>query len=384
MATEILTYLRIIRKRWWIIALLFVATMAVVLYLSFREKPVYRAYVRLQVIATESQDVSLFTTARSTGTSEAIVSVQVQFDSALHSYYVAWQTINDLNLGISAADLLNGVTVSAEEEFLNVTFTADNPMDVEAIATRHVENAFKYYAQLRAKSATVALEFIREQLSDEEKALATAYGEILTFKVDHNLDSLPRETQAIQDQLRALNLERDKLITTRAGREVVAAKYREEAAKTDPKTATVDYATLATAEEIAVAGIRGQEAQYDALIAQQKARLEELLNLTTEYDALVRTAGRIESNYNFLADKENEARLKQTQANNVSFIQIIEPARMPDQPAPSRTPRLLAMGVILSLIAGVILAFLLEFLSVLFASAQTATASRDLGGKEGR
>jgi uncharacterized protein involved in exopolysaccharide biosynthesis len=298
----------------------------------------------------------------------------VEFDNALHSYYVGWQTINDLNLGLSAAELLNGLTVSAEEEFLNVTFTADNPMDVEAIATRHVENAFKYYAQLRAKSATVALQFIQQQLSDEEKALATAQGELLTFKVTHNLDSLTDEVFALQSQLRQLELERAKLVIERERTTAVAAEYREKAANADPEKSPVDYATLAVGEDISIAGIRAEEAQYDKLIAEQTAKLVELLNLTVENDALLRTVSRIQSNYNFLADKENEARLKQSQANNVSFIQIVEPARMPDQPAPSRTPKMLAVGAVLSLIAGIILAFVLEFLSLLFASAQTGSS----------
>jgi uncharacterized protein involved in exopolysaccharide biosynthesis len=375
MAGEILTYLRIIRKRWWLIVLLFVATIAVILVSAVREKPVYRAYVKLQVIAPEAEDVSLFTNVRTTTTQEEIVAVQVEFDNALHSYYVAWQTINDLNLGVSAAELLNGLTVSAEEDFLNVTFTADNPMDVEAIATRHVENAFKYYGQLRAKSATVALQFIEQQLSEEEKSLATAQGDLLTFKVTHNLDSVPDEVLAIQNQLRELQLERAKLVVDRERTQAVADKYREEAAKADPKNSPVDYATLAIGEDISIAGIRAEEAQYDKLIDEQTARLEQLLNLTVENDALQRAVTRSQSNYSFLADKENEARLKQSQANNVSFIQIVEPARMPDQPAPSRTPKLLAVGAILSLIAGIILAFVLEFISLLFASAQKPSPS---------
>ena len=375
MTAEILSYLRIIRKRWWLIVVLLVATVAVILVNALREKPVYRAYVKLQVIAPESQEVSLFSTIRTSGTQEQIVAVQVQFDSALHSYYVAWQTINDLNLGISAAELLEGVEVSAEEEFLNVTFTADNPMDVEAIATRHVENTFKYYAQLRAKSATVALQFIQDQLSDEEKALAAAQSEQLTFKVTHNLESLGQEVLAIQNQVRQLQLERARLVIERERLEAVAAKYREEAAKVDPKNSPVDYTALALGEDISIVGVRAEEAQYDVLIEEQKAKLEQLLNLTVENDALERTVSRIQSNYNFLADKENEARLKQSQANNVSFIQIVEPARMPDQPAPSRTPKLLAVGVVLSLILGIILAFVLEFLSLLSASAQRSSPS---------
>ena len=369
MAAEIMSYLQIIRKRWWVVVLLFVATIAVILVNALRETPVYRAYVKLQVIAPESEEVSLFTAIRSTSTDEEIVAVEVQFDAALHSYYVAWQTINDLSLGISAAELLEGLTVTADGEFLNVTFTADNPMSVEAIATRHVENAFAYYAQLRAKSATVALQFIQEQLGEEEKALATAQSALLTFKVNHNLDSLSREVSAIQDQVRALELERAKLVLEHKRVQALADKYREEA-KADPETSPVDYATLAKANDITIAGIVAQEAEYDQLIQAQRAKLEGLLNLTVENDALNRTVNRIQSNYSFLADKENEARLKQNQANNVSFIQIVEPARMPDQPAPSRTPKLLAVGALVSLIGGIILAFVLEFLSLVSASAQ--------------
>lgn len=381
MAAEVLTYLRIIKKRWWLIVLLFVITTAVILLSSLREKPVYQAYVRLQVIAPESQEVSLFSTARASSIAEEIVAVQVQFDAALHSYYVAWQTINDLNLGVSAAKLLEGLSVSAEEEFLHVTFTADNPLDVEAIATRHVENAFKYYAQIRAKSASVALSFIQQQLSDEEKTLALAQSELLTFKINHNLDSLSREILAIQDQLRDLRLVRARLTADREREQAIASKYREQAAKAEPKKPTLDYETLALEKDAAVAGILAQEAQYDHMIDEQRARLEELLKLSTEYDTLVRNVTRSQSNYGFLADKENEARLKEKQATNVSFIQIVEPARMPDRPAASRTPKMLAIGVVLSLIAGVILTFVFEFVSLLFVSARSASSS--LPGKEG-
>ena len=102
--------------------------------------------------------------------------------------------------------------------------------------------------------------------------------------------------------------------------------------------------------------------------------MSELLALTTEFDGLLRAVGRVQSNYNFLTEKESEARLKVSQATNVSFIQIIEPARTPDRPAPSSTPKLLATGVVVSLLAGVILAFILEFLSSLRTSPDEARA----------
>ena len=51
MGTEILTYFRIIKKRWWLILLILIVTTAVILLNSLRAKPVYRAYVKLQVIS---------------------------------------------------------------------------------------------------------------------------------------------------------------------------------------------------------------------------------------------------------------------------------------------------------------------------------------------
>jgi len=372
-AAEILTYLRIIKKRWWLITLVFVVTIAVILFNASREKPVYRAYVKLQVIAPEPQEVYLFSQSRPVGSREEIVAVQQQFDAALRSAYVAWQTIADLNLGISAAELLDGLSVFADGEFLHVTFVADNPMLVEAIATAHVENAFQYYAQVRAKPSTVALQFIQQQLAEVEKSYAAAESALLEFKTTHNVDSLPREITAVQDQLRTLRLEREKLVVEREKAQAMSAKYLEEASKTGSRDAALNYQRLAVGQDAIVAGIRAEEAAYDKLITQKETELVKLLELSTEYESLRRALSRVQSNYNFLADKENEARLKQSQATNVSFIQIIEPARMPDRPAPSRTPKMLMVGAIVSLIGGVILAFILEFLSTLRASARQET-----------
>jgi uncharacterized protein involved in exopolysaccharide biosynthesis len=367
---ELVTYFRIVTKRWWLILLILIVTTSVVLLNSLTAKPVYRAFVKLQVIAPEPQEVSLFAEARPVGSQEEIVAVQVQFDAALRSAYVAWQTIADLNLGISAAELLYGLDVAADGEFLNVTFIADNPMLVEAIATKHVENAFAYYAEIRSKPSTVALQFIQQELVESEKALTAAQGALLRFRVEHGVDSLPREISAIQDQLRQTQLERAKLVTEREKARGIGQKYVEEAGATGSTESAANYQRLATGQDAVVAGILAQEAEYDKLIRQQEAHLEELLNLTTEYETLLRGVSRVQSNYEFLSGKESEARLKQSQATDVSFIQIIEPARMPDRPAPSRTPKLLMVGALVSIIAGVILAFFLEFLSLLRTPAQ--------------
>ena len=370
MAADTLTYLRIIGKRLWLIVLIMVVTIGVILFNASRETPVYRAYVKLQVIAPESQEVSLFSPSRPVASREEIVAVQQQFDAALRSAYVAWQSIADLNLGISATEFLEGLTVYADGEFLNVTFVADNPLLVEAMATTQVENAFKYYAEIRSTPSSIALRFIQEQLSEEEKNLADADGALLEFRMDHGVDSLTREITAIQDELRALRLDRAKLVTEREKALAISAKYTEEAAETGSTETAVNYQRLAAGQDALVAGILAQEQAYDDLIQQTEDNLVDLLELTTEYESLRRVVNRAQSNYNFLAGKENEALLKKSQATNVSFVQIIEPARTPDRPAPSQTSKMLAVGAIVSLIGGVIVVFILEFLSVLRASAR--------------
>jgi len=372
--SEMLTYFRIIARRWWLILLILIATTAVILLNSLTAKPVYRAFVKLQVIAPEPEEVSLFAQASPVRSTEEIVAVQQQFDAALRSAYVAWQTIADLNLGISAAELLEGLDVFADGEFLNVTFVADNPMLVEAIATKHVENAFGYYAEIRSKPSTVALQFIQAELAAEEKTLTEAQAALLRFKINNTVDSLPREISSIQDQLRDLRLQRAKLVAEREKAQAISDKYLEEASETGSVESANNYQRLAAGQDAVVAGILAEEAEYGRLILQQEQLLEDLLNLTAEHESLLRAVSRVQSNYNFLTGKESEARLKQSQATNVSFIQIIEPARMPDRPAPSQTPKMLMVGALVSVIAGIILAFVLEFISLLRAPAQKDSA----------
>jgi len=120
-AGDFLVYFNIIRKRLWLTILLFIVTIGVILAISYTAKPVYRATVRLQVLASDSSDVSLFTEYRSSSTATDIQQAQNDFMRALKSGFVAWQTIADLNLEIGALDLLEGLSTAVEGDFLGAT-----------------------------------------------------------------------------------------------------------------------------------------------------------------------------------------------------------------------------------------------------------------------
>ena len=102
---------------------------------------------------------------------------------------------------------------------------------------------------------------------------------------------------------------------------------------------------------------------YERVISDRDQELRDLLDLYREHDVLESDLTQATENYNFLWGKENEARLKQLQAEKLGYIQITEPARKPDTPVPSRMFEMLIVGGVVSVLAGFILSFFLEFLS---------------------
>ncbi len=380
--TDFLMYLRVIWKRAWLIGLIVVMTLGVILLSSLTAKPVYRATVRLQVIASEPGEVALFSEFRSGPAEEEIFAAQQDFISALKRPVVAWQTVADLNLGISAVDILDRLTVGTEEDFINISYDADSPQDAETIVSKLVDNALNYYRDLRAKRATVLRVFIAQELEKEEKNLTAAKDDMLQFKLQHNLDSLERELQAYQDELRQMRFSRDMAVLAgeQASREATLydqeaqdAIEAAEAASERGATGTAsyyygvarDFAKQAAQARVEAEASKIAKTQYEQLIADRETRLLGLIGLRSEYDSLQFTINEIQANVNFLVAKANEAALKESQSLNASFIQIVEPARQPDRPAPSKTPRLLLVGAAISLAFGVILAFVLEFIESL-------------------
>ncbi|MBN1400809.1 MAG: hypothetical protein JXA74_08220, partial [Anaerolineae bacterium] len=219
-------YINIILKRLWLIVLLFLVTEGVILSLSYTAEPVYRATVRLQVLATDSSDVSLFTQYRTSNFASEIQQAQNDFIRALNRGFVAWQTIADLNLEIGATDLLDNLSMAIEGDFIIVTVESDDPGRAEAVAMAQVNNALQYYRDVRATPSRVLRQFVVEQLEAEEQNVRAAEQAVLAFKQRHNLDSIEQETRALQDLIRTLKLERDRTVIGRERNAIFADIYR--------------------------------------------------------------------------------------------------------------------------------------------------------------
>jgi len=92
--------------------------------------------------------------------------------------------------------------------------------------------------------------------------------------------------------------------------------------------------------------------------------LQNLIGLSSEYYTLVGRVNRARDTYNFMLDKKAEAQIKENQILELASVQIITPARPPAKPAAAMDSRIIVLGTVVSLIVGVLLAVLLEYLAV--------------------
>jgi len=152
--------------------------------------------------------------------------------------------------------------------------------------------------------------------------LDQAEQELIAFKIEHKVGGLDGLIASQQGLIRSLNLERDQALAT--GQTSVAAAY-------------------------------------DRLIAEREAELQQLIGLSTTYTQLERTVDQLQGTYGLLLEKETEAQLKENEILNVSFIQVIGEARVPSKPKPPIRWSTVALGGVVSLITGIMIAFVWEY-----------------------
>ncbi|MCC7352230.1 MAG: hypothetical protein IT330_00630 [Anaerolineae bacterium] len=421
---QFLGILNILRKRLWLILLLFVGTMAVVAATSLRAPVRYRAVPTLQVIAVDPEEVSLFSQQRTIGVTERILAVQGAFMNVLQDPRVAWQTIGDLRLPMDAGQFRERLRVARDGEFVTVVFNGDTPQQAQTAVARHVENARKTYQDVHARPAVVVGQFIQQQASQKEQELNAAKDALLKFKLQHNIVSLDQEVAAYRDLIRGVRQSRDQAVVeaerasslaaewTKAADAVAAlvptyrsqaaafraqvreAKEKEqespeaevsaalaarqadeaEALERGYRTTAINQQALATAQQVAAG-------QYDQVLAQRESELATLIGLSAEYEILTTAVQRLQTDYDFLRAKAGEAELKARQSQELGFLQVIAPAQAPETPVARATVRIGVVAAVVSLMAGIILAFLLEFLGSL---GRTAGSLATTAGRSAR
>ncbi|MBW2037939.1 MAG: hypothetical protein JRI41_10805, partial [Deltaproteobacteria bacterium] len=138
-------------------------------------------------------------------------------------------------------------------------------------------------------------------------------------------------------------------------------------------------------------GDGGKAAQYDRIIAEREIELQNLIHLSTKYETLQTAVEQAQATYNLLLAKETEAKLKENEILNVGFIQALGEAQEPTLPVSPLNPTIIALGSVVSLTLGIMLAFVLEYVERYQASVASApdegkgvtliTSPRQTGGE---
>jgi capsular polysaccharide biosynthesis protein len=126
---ELMKYLRVLLRKWWVIALACVVTVTSAVVFSEIQPPIYRSSAVLQVIPARYDY----------GLTLAAEQLLRQFANQIHTTSTAQQVIDELQLDITVDKLLAGVTVASIPEDFLIQIDADRPDPQEA---KDVASAF--------------------------------------------------------------------------------------------------------------------------------------------------------------------------------------------------------------------------------------------------
>ena len=396
-------FLHILAKRWWLFLLLPLVTLAAIAIIGYTAPDEYVAYERLQVIPSDVQLVTLFSRTPVLTSEQQIQAVQDDFYDIIRLPSVAWKTIADLQLNMSAEELIKRLETKEYSQFITVSIRMPEPELAQKTVTVHTQNAIEMLRQIRVNPSEVTMEFLEDQIQEQEKVLADAQAALQQFQLEHEISQLPGEITAAENERRTLAAERDRLSAEAARAEALAERYQQLAQmnreKADalmtslPTTAPITDTTPLTPtqaisandievmkhirglrdlaaqeerqaqEQLAIAaGHRAAMADYDRILNERQQDIIYLLGLQEEYQNLVNQVQQAQNTYDFLTEKANEARLKVAQGSSVGYLEVISPARVPSAPAPKHLWQIMLVGFLTSLVIAMILAFVLEAL----------------------
>jgi capsule polysaccharide export protein KpsE/RkpR len=367
LSSDVWAYVKPIIRWSWVTILLVIGAIAAVLYSQANVPQVYESVLKVAVSAPEPDEVNLFSSTRSTTAREEISAVQADFQNIASSTSAAKATIQQLQLPISVAEFQANVRAAIVpfSDFINISAKAANPSDAAAIATAHTDNSLKLLGEARARTITARRQFINLQLDGAAKDLASAREAMLRFQTKNGVADLAREIQAQQDSLRTLRTDRDRNMVEIERLSSAANQYNSSAQKADAAgdaAGAAAYRSSALGNQIGVDGLRAAVLRQNEMLAQREIDLTNLVALSPEYDRLRTELSRAEGSYNFLVGKLNEAQIKESDARNATFVQIIEPAQLPTRSQKASTSNMLLPAAAAALIAGIILSYMLDFI----------------------
>lgn len=344
---DLLRFLQILGRWWWVVGLALLTTIVAIIVAITMTPPTYEAGVTIQISAPPPQEVPLFSEYGREAVSQQIEQSRTSLAEFLQATYVADRVLERLGtIALTEAQLRSQISVELPPaaQTLRVLVRANSPATAALLATTVAETGLDYYAQLLAQPTATNRLFIGEQLELTANRLVEAENKLEQFRLQHNVYDV--ET-AIEEQSRLL----------------LTLRQNSDLARTRNITTEVQ--------------------QIAPVVAERERDLQALIQLVPEYNTLVDQVTNIRATSNLLQQSLNEAQIKESQILSSSSIQMISAARPPDQPVPVLSNGLIMLSIFSSLLVGILLALLLEFLDTVNAvrGAQSYHLQPDVAGR---
>ncbi len=324
---DITKLFQIILKWWWIIALLLIVTVGTMTFIVLTSEESYRSTVTLQISAPPPQEVPLFSQFGREALGQQIEATRQSLAEFLQKGDVAFRAIEILpeDIGMTGSELRERIEIDLppDSQLVHLRVSADDPETAALLANTVVEVGRSLYAQLLAKPTAGVREFVLQELAEAEQKLVKAEKDLEQFRLEYKVVKLD---QAIDDQ--------NRLIST--------LRQTSDLAQADGQIAKV------------------QEIQK--ILALREAELQEMITLLPLYNRLVDKVNQTRASTNFLVGKNTEGQTKENQILAMGWVQVITQARPPRRPLAVLSTQIILLGAIVSLIAGILFAILLEFL----------------------
>jgi uncharacterized protein involved in exopolysaccharide biosynthesis len=373
-------YLGVVRKRLWVILLIFAATMAIILVQAWKTPPAYRSTVTVAIIPSDPAEVALFSRTQNFSPGADYDYAQAQFSAILQSQAVARQTLAETGVNMTPAELLSSISAVRDPigDRVNVSVTTANPDDAEKLLSKQVELAVEEFGKTRTRQPAAMQKFLETELATAERDLNAAQAALQGFKLDNGLEALDRELTAEQDVVRDLRLQQEEADGEAQHLEALADALEQQSKEAQAKAATFeatsddakywnglarDFSTAAINRRVDAAGQRARKTGAATRLAQHETDLKSLITLAEQHQVLRDTLKQRADNRDFIAGKLREANLRQDQADAVGYLQVLGVPTTPKTQLPARTLQIALLGGAASIVAGIVLVFFLEFLA---------------------
>ena len=321
-------YSKIVRRWWWVVALLFVATVGTMLAIALLMKPEYEATVTMQVSAPAPQEVPLYSQFNRSALSDEIAQTRSSFAEFILESDVPYRTVDALpDVKMGGGELRDRTTVDAppDSQLMRVKVRASDSETAARLANTLVDTGLEQYGQLLAKSTTNTRRFIERELEAAREELRAAESDLTQFQIENKIGSMNSAINSQYELLRSIRIQQD----------------------------------LAQAD-----GDLDRARGLERSVADREAELQKLISLSAQFNDLSDRVERARATHNYLLDRLAEAGIKENQLLELASIQVITPARPPQSPIAALDGKLIVLGGVVSALTGVLLTFLLEYLRV--------------------